>query len=308
MKKQALGRGLSALLSDSYSDSCSDSRDSDAEQTSAGFPEGAVVQLPVEQIRENPLQPRRHFDQDRLEELASSIREHGVVQPVVVTREVEGYRLVVGERRLRATRLAGLGTIPALVKEMAGQKLLEIALIENLQREDLNPIEEAQAFSYLIREHKLTQEDLARRLGCSRPAVSNALRLLALPPTVRQDVEAGFLSAGHARAVLALPTERQQLRAWNEMKDKQCSVRQAEELIRQILEGRPQVPSARPRLDADWAQVQEQLGQHLSTVVKIRPGTKGRGKIELCYQDQHELERLVEILIYHGEENVPPPT
>ena len=149
MKKRVLGRGLSALLSDSQ----------EPEESSPAAT--AVVELDVTQIRENPLQPRRHFDQDKLAELAASILEHGIVQPVVVTREVEGYRLVVGERRLRAARLAGLTVVPALVKEMAGQKLLEIALIENLQREDLNPIEEAQAFSYLIREHKLTQDELS---------------------------------------------------------------------------------------------------------------------------------------------------
>jgi ParB family chromosome partitioning protein len=216
---------------------------------------------------------------------------------VVVTREIEGYRLVVGERRLRAARLAGLETIPALIKEMAGQKLLEVALIENLQREDLNPIEEAQAFSYLIREHKLTQEELANRLGCSRPAVSNALRLLTLPMVVRQELEAGCLSAGHARAALALPSEHQQIRAWNAMKAQEMSVRQAEEFVRQLLQGKQHTHRGRPSLTADWAQIQEHLGAHLNTMVKIRPAARGRGKIELSYENQQDLERLVEYLI-----------
>lgn len=305
MKKRALGRGLSALLSDSQEsedEAVSAPAGTDrivVKETPAGT---AVIDLALREIRENPLQPRRLFDEDKLNELAASIREHGVVQPVVVTREIEGYRLVVGERRLRASRLAGLETIPALVKEMAGQKLLEIALIENLQREDLNPIEEAQAFSYLIREHKLTQEELAQRLGCSRPAVSNALRLLALPPAVRQEVEAGCLSAGHARTVLALTTEHQQLRAWGEIKERQCSVRQAEEYVRQLLEGRERIQAPRPRLSPDWLNIQEQLGQHLNTLVKIRPGAKGKGKIELNYQTQADLERLVEFLIFSGQQ------
>ena len=297
MKKRALGRGLSALLSDSQEESIESAPTrSEAAQ--------AVVDIALNSIRENPLQPRRRFDEERLAELAESIREHGVVQPVVVTREIEGYRLVVGERRWRAAQLAGLESIPALVKEMAGQKLLEIALIENLQREDLNPIEEAQAFSYLIREHQLTQEELAKRLGCSRPAVSNALRLLALPPQVRQEVEAGCLSAGHARAVLALPQEKQQLRAWSEFKAQQCSVRQAEEYVRQLLEGGEKRPPAeRNRLSPDWEQIQEHLGQHLNTIVRIRPGAQGRGRIELNYQNQADLERLVEFLIYSGDSN-----
>lgn len=265
------------------------------------LPEGvtAVLELPVSEVYGNPLQPRRRFDEEKLRELAASIEKHGIVQPVVVTREIEGYRIVVGERRLRAARLAGLQTIPALIKEMAGQKLLEVALIENLQRQDLNPIEEAQAFSYLIREHKLTQEELAQRLGCSRPAVGNALRLLTLPPIVRQEVEAGYLSAGHARSVLGLPTEHQQIRAWNEMKAQEMSVRQAEEFIRQLLQGKDRGKSARPSLTADWAQIQEHLGEHLNTIVKIRPAARGRGKIELSYENQEDLERLVEYLIYN---------
>lgn len=288
MKKRALGRGLSALLSDS--------------QENESTAPDAVLWLPLAQIRENPLQPRRIFRDEALAELAASIREYGIVQPVVVTRESEGYRLVVGERRCRAARLAGLQEIPALVKEMAGPKLLEVALIENLQREDLNPVEEAQAFSYLLKEHKLTQEELAEKLGCSRPAVTNALRLLALPPSVRQDLESGMLTAGHARAVLSLNTENQQLRAWEEIKRREFSVRQAEEFVRSLGEEKRDLPP-RASLNPDWQQIQEQLGQHLNTLVRILPGVRGKGKIELCYKDQEQLERLVEMLIYSGEGN-----
>jgi ParB family chromosome partitioning protein len=256
----------------------------------------AVMMLPLTEVRQNPLQPRRHFDQQKLEELAASIREHGVVQPVVVTREVEGYRLVVGERRFRASRLAGLETIPALVKELAGQQLLEIALIENLQREDLNPIEEAQAFSYLIKEHKLTQEVLARRLGCSRPAVTNSIRLLSLPTTIREDLEAGMLSVGHARALLALRSEGQQQRAWQEFGSRHLSVRQAEEYIRRAL-AEPTPKASEPTLSPDWLLLQQQLGEQLRARVLICPKSKGRGKIELHYRDQVQLETLIEALV-----------
>jgi ParB family transcriptional regulator, chromosome partitioning protein len=256
--------------------------------------------LAVSAIRANPLQPRRRFDQARLEELAESIRLHGVVQPVVVTREVEGYRLVVGERRWRASRLAGLEKIPALVREMAPQNILEVALIENLQRQDLNPIEEARAFKFLTRQHELTQEDLARRLGCSRPAVANSMRLLGLPSSVQDDLEAGVLSAGHARALLSLRGERAQLAAWHEMQERQMSVRGAEEFIRQLLETRTRA-AGKLGLNPDWQALQDQLAQQLNATVKIKPSGKERGRIELHYRDQEQLESLMELLISLAE-------
>ncbi len=258
-------------------------------------PDNGFAVLPISQIRANPLQPRRRFDQDRLQELADSIQLHGVVQPVVVTREAEGYRLVVGERRWRASRLAGLQEIPALIQEFAPQNLLEVALIENLQRQDLNPVEEARAFQFLLREHKLTQDELARRLGCSRPAVANAIRLLSLPPSILGDLEAGVLSAGHARAVLSLDGERNQLRAWHEIREKQLSVRATEDFIRKLHEQKPARKGK--SLTPDWEQIQQQLGQQLNAVVKIRPSSKEKGKIELYYRDQSQLEGLMEVLI-----------
>lgn len=251
--------------------------------------------LPIRSVRANPLQPRRRFDQDKLQELAESIKLHGVVQPVVVTREVEGYRLVVGERRWRASQLAGLKTIPALVREMTPQAVLEVALIENLQRHDLNPVEEARAFRFLIREHQLTQEDLAQRLGCSRPTVTNSMRLLNLPRSVQEDLEAGVLSAGHGRALLSLPDERARTRVWREAMDGNWSVRQLEARVRALLSDRPvQQP---PGLEADWRVIQEQLAQSLGARVEIRPRGPERGRIELHYTDQGQLVHLVEALI-----------
>ena len=284
MAKRTASRALPSLLADKRGASVS------------GAAQG-ILELPLDSLRENPLQPRRRFDQQKLEELATSIRQHGVVQPVVVTKEAEGYRLVVGERRCRAARLAGLTAIPALVREIAGPDLLEIALIENLQRHDLNPIEEAQAYSFLLRELQLTQEELGDRLGCSRPAVTNSLRLLGLPPDIRTDLEAGVLSAGHARTLLALETERGQLGAWHHFKTEGFSVRQAEEYIRQIQAGPRAVRSFGPTpLSPDWQQVQDHLCEHLGTPVRIR-----KNRIELSYGSPRELERLVEMLIYSGE-------
>lgn len=289
-KKRALGKGLSALLSDSH-------------QVSTAAQ--AVVELNLDEVKGNPLQPRKRFDQERLEELAGSIREHGVVQPVVCTREPDGYRLVVGERRARAARLAGLTTIPAIVREMAGAQILEVALIENLQREDLNPVEEAQAFSYLLREHKMTQEQLAGRLGCSRPAITNALRLLGLPQPIRNELEAGELSAGHARALVGLTSERQQLQLCQLIKEKALSVRQTETLVRETLAEKRAANKKKKdnerQLSADWLDIQDHLTRQLGARVSIRPGAKGKGRIELSYSTGQELERLVELLIYLGE-------
>ena len=295
MKKRALGRGLSALLPDSPAQ-----------------PEGTVgiLEIPLSDLRENPLQPRRHFDEDRLAELAESIRVHGVVQPVVVTRAAEGYRLVVGERRCRAARLAGLESVPALVRELADQQVLELALIENLQREDLNPIEEAQAFSYLLREHELTHEQLGERLGCSRPAISNTLRLLTLPDEVRSDLEAGILTPGHARAVLSLEEEGRRLAAWRQIRERSLSVRQAEELVARLLEGeKVRKPGARgaAALSPDWQEVVDQLQRDLGTEVKIQSKASGKGHLELHYRDREELERLVELLVYLGEREASRP-
>ncbi len=299
MKKRALGRGLSALLPDSPSD---------LGRASEG---SGVIEIPLEELRENPLQPRRHFDEERLAELAESVRVHGVVQPVVVTRAAEGYRLVVGERRARAARLAGLETIPALIRELADQQVLEIALIENLQREDLNPIEEAQAFSYLLREHELTHEKLAERLGCSRPAISNALRLLSLPEEIRMDLQAGVLSPGHARTVLALEGEAARLAAWRQIREKGLSVRQAEELVARLLEGSAtarRIPRTLSGLDPNWQEVVDQLQRDLGTEVRILSKANGRGRLELHYRDQDELERLVEVLVYLGEREASRPS
>ncbi len=296
MKKRALGRGLSALLS---------------EEPAETTEHPGVLQIPLSELRENPLQPRRHFDEERLAELADSIRVHGVVQPVVVTRAIEGYRLVVGERRCRAARLAGLESIPALVRELADQQVLELALIENLQREDLNPLEEAQAYSYLLREHELTHEQLAERLGCSRPAISNSLRLLTLPEEIRADLEAGVLSPGHARAVLSLEDEAQRLAAWRLLRERGMSVRQAEELVARLGgEGQAKKQQVRPTagLSPDWQEVVDQLQRDLGTEVRIHSKANGRGRLELHYRDREELERLVELLVYLGERESTRPS
>jgi ParB family chromosome partitioning protein len=263
----------------------------------------AIVEIPLDQIRFNPFQPRKIFQQKALEELASSIAEHGIIQPVICTRQGDGYRLVVGERRCRASRLAGLTHVPVIIEEMTESRLLQIALIENLQREDLDPIETALAYSHLLREHNLTQEELAQKVGKSRPAITNALRLLTLPDPIRRSVQEGEITAGHARALLSIDKERQQVELWNRIKKDDLSVRQTEEIARLLRDGGPKSSQGRPRpeLSPDWREIQDHLTRQWGVSVTIRQNQRQKGKIELQYDDGMQLERIVERLIYLGE-------
>lgn len=307
MAKKALGKGLSALM-ESNNDGTQvtdaiDETDGTANTESEGISrvrEG-VEWLSLAEILQNPWQPRKTFDEEKLQELADSIKAHGVVQPIIVTKAPEGYRLIVGERRCRAARLAGLDTIPAIVRDCADQQMLEVALIENLQRQDLNPIEEAQAFQYLLREHELTHEQLAERMGCSRPAISNSLRLLALPDEIRQDLIAGVIKSGHARAILSLEDENLRLKAWKRIKEGDLSVRQAEALVARMAQGEPVAAVAKApkaNLDADWQEILDTLRVRLNADVRITPKSKGKGRLEFHYRNQAELESLVELFLY----------
>lgn len=264
----------------------------------------AIVEIPLEQIRFNPFQPRKIFQQKALEELAASISEHGIIQPVICTREGDGYRLVVGERRCRASKIAGRTTVPVIIEEMTESRLLQVALIENLQREDLDPIETALAYSHLLREHNLTQEELAQKVGKSRPAITNALRLLALPEPIRRSVQEGEISAGHARAILSLDKERQQFELWARIKKNDLSVRQTEDVARFLREGEAKPKTGgRPKheLSPDWLEIQDHLSRSWGVCVTIRQNQRQKGRIELQYDDGVQLERIVERLIYLGQ-------
>lgn len=264
----------------------------------------AIVEIPLEQIRFNPFQPRKIFQQKALEELAASIAEHGIIQPVICTREGDGYRLVVGERRCRASRIAGRTTVPVIIEEMTESRLLQVALIENLQREDLDPIETALAYSHLLREHNLTQEELAQKVGKSRPAITNALRLLALPEPIRRSVQEGEISAGHARAILSLDKERLQFELWARIKKNDLSVRQTEDMARFLREGEAKPNSGgrtKHELSPDWLEIQDHLSRSWGVSVTIRQNQRQKGRIELQYDDGVQLERIVERLIYLGQ-------
>lgn len=274
----ALGRGLSALIP----------------QRPAGS--AAIVEVPVARISPNPYQPRRHVDDLGLEELAASVREHGVLQPVLVTETLDGYQLVAGERRVRAARLAGLERIPALVRQLVDRDQLEVALVENVQRADLDPIDQATAYRQLISEFGLTQEEVADRVGKARATVANTLRLLDLHAAVQSAIADGRLTEGHGRALGGLAPDAQ-ARVVATVIDQALSVRQTEELVRRLREPRPSrtPPPARPS-DPDLDRVEEELRQRLGTKVSISRSRRG-GRIVIEYYSEEELGRLYERLI-----------
>jgi ParB family chromosome partitioning protein len=248
-------------------------------------------------MRPNPHQPRRHWDDALLEELAASIREHGVLQPVLVTETLDGYQLIAGERRVRAARLAGLERIPALIRQLAADDQLEIALVENLQRADLDPIEEALAYRQLIDEFGLTQERVAERVGRARTTVANTLRLLDLHPTVQAAIGEGRITEGHGRALGGLGVDGQP-HVLGTVIDQGLSVRQTEELVRRLREPREGLVNApaQRRLDPDLERIEEDLRARLGTKVSLNRSRRG-GRIVIEYYSDEELGRLVEHLI-----------
>lgn len=277
VQRRALGRGLAALIPG-------------AEGAGA-----SALEIPLAELESNPLQPRRRFEPAALEELAATIRTHGVLTPIVVRRAAHGYQVVAGERRVRAARLAGLTRIPAIVKEASNAQALEMALVENLQREDLNPLEAAEAYRRLVEDFGLTQEEVAGRLGRDRSSVANALRLLRLPRRLREDLAAGILSEGHARALLGLEKAADQLRARDLVVKRGLTVRATEALVRRLRRGTPG-PGGRPRTgDPNLQALEDQLRVALGTKVRIVRNGK-RGTLEINFFSDEDLTRLVELI------------
>jgi ParB family chromosome partitioning protein len=278
VQKKGLGKGLGALISAAES---------------AKEPPGLSVA--IDKISANPFQPRRSFDEAKIAELAASIRDQGVIQPLLVRRNGDGYELVAGERRLRAAIQAGLKEVPVVLRDVSDNDALELALIENLQREDLNAIEEAEAYRRLHEQFHLNQEQIAEKIGKSRPAIANSMRLLMLPQEVQQEVASGKLSAGHARALLGLGTEAAIIAAAREIIAKGLSARAAEKLAARFKIGRKKKHAA--PLDADLRALVEQLQRSLGTKVRLLQA-KGanRGKIEIKYFSAQDLDRIVQRL------------
>ena len=281
MNRKALGRGLGALLS--------------SDRTIDLGSEPTEVEL--ESITPGSMQPRTHFDEASLQSLAESIRAHGIVQPLLVRRRGDGYELIAGERRWRAAKLAGLTRVPVVVKDVPDDSLLEIALIENIQREDLNPIEEAQAYKKLIETVGLTQEALASRVGRDRSYITNYLRLLRLPDDLQLLVIDGRLSTGHARTLLALSQVDLQRRMARKIIDAGLSVRATELLVHKSSEDRPAKKSSAVEPDANVRAAESKLRRALGTQVKITQTSEGKGKIEISFFDTRDLDRVYNLIL-----------
>lgn len=285
MARQPLGRGLSALLGDEKVEDVGSS---------------TSIEIDIDLISPNPEQPRTHFAEENLEELTQSIRANGVVQPIVVRQRGNGYEIVAGERRWRASQRAELRRIPAVVKEVSDDKMLELALVENIQRQELNPIEEAKAYSKLIEQLELTQEVVAERVGKSRTVVTTAIRLLRLPAEVLREIEQGRISAGHGRALLMTTDPMIQRQVANSIIDFGLSVRETEKTVKRLSKS-PQVTDKKQItrvVDANVKAAETRLMRTLSTNVKIKPDKKGiGGKIEIEYYSVDDLDRIYRLII-----------
>ncbi|MBM7855810.1 ParB family chromosome partitioning protein [Desulfohalotomaculum tongense] len=279
-KKMGLGKGLQALIP---------SYNKENKKT--------LRNILVADIKPNPKQPRQDMNKEKLQELADSIQEHGVVQPVVVRELPEGgYQLIAGERRWRACQLANIDTIPAVVTEYTDVEAAEVALIENLQREDLNPLEESVAYQSLINEFGLTQEELAKRVGKSRSYITNMLRLLSLPDEVLAMLSGGRLSVGHARALLAIKDDRKKITAAREIVKKQLSVRQTEKLVKN-LENKKEKSRRFQSCSPELEDLKDQLQSVFGTKVQIKTNKKGKGKLEIEFYSEDDLARIMDILL-----------
>ncbi len=279
-KQRGLGRGLGALIDDF----------SPVEE------QGAVKMLPLQKVEPNPNQPRRVFDEEQLQALADSIAEHGLIQPLAVRDMGDYYQIIAGERRWRACRMAGVSEVPVMIVEADERKVMELALVENLQRQDLNPLEEAEGYRVLVEEFGLSQEEAAERVGKSRPAVANALRLLNLSDELRDLVSEGKLSAGHARALLSLPTQKMQKSAAQKVLALQLSVRQTEAMCKRMLAEEKAQEKVKPLTVNYVGECEKALTKQLGRKVKIVNG-KRKGRFELEFYGEDDLQLLYETLL-----------
>lgn len=288
MARNALGKGLGALIGSSEKTSVPPQQEGQ---------EGENVQIiPLSQIHPSTFQPRKDFNEEKLEELASSIKEKGVIQPLIVRKGEGGFELIAGERRWRASQRAQISSVPVIVREVTDLEVLELALIENLQRDDLNPIEEAEGYARLMEKFELTQDQVAQKVGKSRASVANALRLRGLGGEVRTMVAKGTLSVGHAKVLLGLSTDTEQLSIAREIIGRNLSVRETEKIIRSMTSGMPKKRSARRKSQAapsaDWRELELKLQQAMGTRVRL-VGTASKGHLEVAYFNESDLERIL---------------
>ena len=283
--KKGLGKGLDSMIPE---------KKTKAEMKEAQ--DKSLVEIKISEIDPNMGQPRKKFDEDELLELAESIKIHGVIQPIILTKRGKRYEIIAGERRWRASKLAGLTKIPAVIREYTDKEIMEVSLIENIQRQDLNPIEEAVAFKNLIDEYKMKQDDLAERVSKSRSAITNALRLLKLDDKVKAMLAEGLISTGHARALLAVEDKNKQQALATKIFDEKLSVRETEKLVKQILENKEPKKEEKPSEKLIYKKLEDSLKSIIGSKVSIKGRDNGKGKIEIDYYSIEELDRITELL------------
>ncbi|HEX5748921.1 MAG TPA: ParB/RepB/Spo0J family partition protein [Archangium sp.] len=295
-QKRALGRGLSALIPQAAPPPAAAAAAVVVPPEPPAPPKGSVLKLPIEAIHRDTLQPRRHFDEEKLRELTESIKAQGVLMPVLVRKDGDGYKIIAGERRWRASQLAGLHEIPAIVREVTEVEAFELALVENLQRADLNPMEEAEGYHRLVEEFGLTQDQVAQRVGKERSTVATALRLLGLPPEVKNMVAEGNLSAGHARALLGVPRIPEMNELAQQVAARKLSVRDTEKLVQQAKGGKAKDSGKPAKVSPQVKALTEELQRILGTKVRLVEKSGGKGTIEVDYFSYDDLDRILKVL------------
>lgn len=283
--KKGLGKGLDSMIPE---------KKTKVEMKEAQ--DKSLVEIKISEIDPNMGQPRKKFDEDELLELAESIKIHGVIQPIILTKRGKRYEIIAGERRWRASKLAGLVKIPAVIREYTDKEIMEVSLIENIQRQDLNPIEEATAFKNLIDEYKMKQDDLAERVSKSRSAITNALRLLKLDDKVKAMLAEGLISTGHARALLAVEDKNKQQILATKIFDEKLSVRETEKLVKQIPENKEPKKEEKSSEKLIYKKLEDSLKSIIGSKVSIKGRNNGKGKIEIDYYSIEELDRITELL------------
>lgn len=288
VKRTGLGKGLDSMIPPKATSKVEKEKIKTDEVSKTG-----ETILKINEVEPNKKQPRKFFNEEALQELSESIKQHGIVQPLVVAKKDDYYEIIAGERRWRAAKLAGLKEIPVVIKDYSPQEIMEVALIENIQREDLNPVEEARAYQNLIKEYDLKQEELAQRVSKSRSAITNSLRLLKLSDEVLDLLMEEAISSGHARALLALEDTEQQLMVAERIVSDNLSVRDIEKLVKSINNPVKKAPKKELKNDFVYKDIEEQLKQKIGTKVKINRKSEDKGKIEIEYYSQDELEKIV---------------
>lgn len=302
VKRNGLGKGLDSLIPNKYADKTEKTSGKKTAESSESENKTGEVMVKINSVEPNREQPRKEFDEDSLVELADSIKQFGILQPLIVQKKKDYYEIIAGERRWRAAKIAGIKEVPVIIKNYTDQEIVEISLIENIQRENLNPIEEAMAYKRLLEEFNLKQDEVAERVSKSRTAVTNSMRLLKLSARVQQMIVDDMISTGHARALLALDDEEQQYQIANRIFDEKLSVRETEKLVKLLKTPKKEVKKEKNEHTFVYENLEERMKGIIGTKVRVNAKANGKGKIEIEYYSEDELERIYDLIMsIHAE-------